>query len=101
MKPVEERPMIPTQGIVGPAQPFLVELVVVLLRMFSVTGYRLNRVLPKDGTEAMAAPLPLMEYIAAELPAAGDWEGAVVYVSDGAVGAKFRASNGAAWVNLG
>lgn len=58
-------------------------------------------VLPKDGSEPMGAPLPLHSVTVATLPAAADWEGAVVYVSDGASGARFRGSNGSAWVNLG
>ena len=101
MNPVEERPMLPAQGIAGPSSGVLTSLVQVLLRLFGVYGFRLNRVLPKDGTEAMEAPLELETYTVATLPAFADYEGCIIYVSDGAGGTKFRGSNGAAWVNLG
>lgn len=65
---------------------------------------RTNASLPKDGTEGMTNPLKLKSVTVAELTgdlAASLWTGSVVYVSDGAVGEKFRGSNGSAWVNLG
>lgn len=40
---------------------------------------RLRDVLPKDGEERMTAPLPLMIFTTAGLPAAADWEGSVVF----------------------
>jgi hypothetical protein len=45
--------------------------------------HRLNRVLPKDGTEAMTGPLELFTYTVATLPDASDFGGSVIYVSDG------------------
>lgn len=41
------------------------------------------------------------EFTVATIPAAGDWKGRIIFVSDGAAGAKFQGSTGAAWVNLG
>lgn len=72
-------------------------LVAILTRI----GYRLNRTLPKDGSEAMTGPLALPTYTVATLPAASSHPAAVVHVSDGGAGAVFRGSNGSAWVNLG
>lgn len=69
--------------------------------IFAEYGIRVNLSLPKDGSEPMENPLVLAEFLAAGLPAAADWEGGIIYVSDGAAGAKFRGSDGTAWVNLG
>lgn len=41
------------------------------------------------------------EFTTATIPAPGDWKGRIIFVSDGAAGAKFQASTGTAWVNLG
>jgi hypothetical protein len=68
---------------------------------FPDVGFRLNRVLPKDGSERMTHPLPLAAFTAAALPAAADWPGCVIYVPDGSPGQKFRGSDGSSWVNLG
>lgn len=76
-------------------------MVSTLVRIFTSMGYRANRVLPKDGSETMDGPLPLKSYTMATLPTASDYEGALVYVSDGAAGQKFRGSDGSSWVNLG
>lgn len=62
-------------------------------------GYRVNRVLPLDGTEPMQAPLPLEPLLTANLPAAADWTGAIVYVSDGATPGLYQ-SNGVTWVAI-
>src|SRR5262245_18978059 len=64
-------------------------------------GYRLNRVLPKDGSESPTSTSHLATYTVATRPAAASWPGSIIYVSDGAAGAKFQGSDGAAWVNLG
>src|SRR5262249_22088318 len=64
-------------------------------------GFRTNRVLPKDGSEAMTSPLPLAAFTVATRPTASSWAGAIIYVSDGGAGAVFQGSNGSAWVNLG
>ncbi|MFN4261962.1 MAG: hypothetical protein ACK4RK_21995, partial [Gemmataceae bacterium] len=80
---------------------FSSDLVRQLVAVFSEYGFRLNRVLPKDGSEAMTAPMQLRSYTVATRPDAADWEGAVIYVSDGGSGARFQGSDGSAWVNLG
>jgi len=64
-------------------------------------GFRVNRVLPRDGSERMNGPLPLATYTVLTLPAAASWTGAIVFVSDAAPGSKFQGSDGAAWVPLG
>ena len=76
-------------------------LVKVLSGIIAVLSIRLNRTLPKDGTEAMTAALPLQELTVATRPAASANEGRIIYVSDGGGGAVFQGSNGSAWVNLG
>lgn len=58
---------------------------------------RANRVLPKDGTEAMIAPLPLEILTFATLPTASLWTGALVYASD--TGFIYW-SNGTIWVRV-
>lgn len=100
MDPVTEKVLIPPAAP-GPHASDLEVLAKILLAEFFDHGFRLNRVLPKDGTEAMTAPLVLAEYTVATLPTASDWEGGVIYVSDGAAGQKFRGSDGTSWVNLG
>lgn len=103
MNPVQERPALPQGrprtlfGIVDAFGTLIMQLSTVLSEM----GYRINRVLPKDGTEAMTGPLELMTYTVAALPTASDHDGAIIYVSDGGAGAVFRGSNGTSWVNLG
>lgn len=64
-------------------------------------GFRINRVLPKDGTEAMSNPLILASFTTATRPSAGSWTGGIIFVSDGAAGSKFQGSDGSAWVSLG
>lgn len=64
-------------------------------------GRRLNGVLPKDGSEAMTQPLVLATFTTATKPAAADWAGGVIYVSDGGAGNIIQASNGTSWVSLG
>lgn len=82
---------------------FLSGLQRVLTELFVRYAHRLNRVLPTDGSEAMVGPLELMEYTDAPdtKPTAADYEGTVIYVSDGVAGAKFRGSDGTSWINLG
>lgn len=84
----------PHEESLGAVLRFLREFTVRLLD-------RVNATLPKDGTEAMTGPLELKSYLTAGLPPAADHEGAIVYVSDGAAGSKFRGSDGASWVSLG
>lgn len=40
-------------------------------------------------------------FTVATRPDVADWVGRVIFVTDGAAGAVFQASNGTAWVNLG
>lgn len=52
-------------------------------------------------TQLQRAPVKPREYLAANIPAAADHEGEIIYVPDGGAGAQYRGSNGTAWVNLG
>lgn len=100
MRKVTETPSLPQPATRNPLELYRA-FAAYLTRFLGDFGYRLNRVIANDGTDAMAAPLPLATYTMATLPAAASWTGAIIYVSDGAVGAKFQGSNGAAWVALG
>lgn len=84
----------PHEGSLGAILRFLREFSVRLLD-------RVNATLPKDGTEAMTGPLELSSYLTAARPTAADYEGAIIYVSDGAAGSKFQGSDGTSWVSLG
>lgn len=64
-------------------------------------GFRINRLLPTDGSEPMSGPLPLAQYTVATRPAASAAPWSVIAVTDGGAGAEVQASNGSAWVNLG
>tara|TARA_R110000772_G_scaffold131301_6_gene239591 strand:- start:46 stop:270 length:225 start_codon:yes stop_codon:yes gene_type:complete len=72
-----------------------------LKSVFYSLGQRLNGSIHKDGEVDMEAPFGLKPYTVATLPDAADFEGKILYVSDGASGAKFRGSDGATWVSLG
>lgn len=100
MKAVDES-RLPTLIENGPHRGYLQSLLEALRQHFVRLASRANGTLPKDGTEAMTAPLTLMTYTVATLPTAASYPGAIIYVSDGAAGAKFRGSDGSAWVNLG
>lgn len=41
------------------------------------------------------------EFTTATKPAAAGWKRRIIFVSDGGAGAKFQASDGTNWVNLG
>ena len=102
-RPVSERPLVP-QAIPPTFHGMLTwtgDLLKQLLQIFGEYGFRLNLVLPKDGSEPMENPLVLVEYTVATRPTASDWEGAGIYVSDGGAGAGVQGSNGSSWVNLG
>ena len=101
MDPIETTPRLPTAIGSGPHVGFLRGLLQSLTDIMSRSAVRVNATLPKDGTEAMTAPLVLVTYTVATLPTASSWPGGVIYVSDGAAGAKFRGSDGTSWVNLG
>lgn len=64
---------------------------------FIAVGFRLNRVLAMDGTETMTAPLPLKSYTVVGVPAAADYEGAIIYVSNEAGGKTIAFSDGTNW----
>ncbi len=103
MNLVQEQPMVAQavpENVRGLARAFSV-LLRTLVFLLGEYGYRLNRVLPMDGTEAMTGPLELMTYTVATLPAVADFEGTVIYVSDGGAGTKFRGSDGSSWLSLG
>lgn len=100
MRPIEDV-LIPTRIENGPHAGFMLALVQALVRHFTQIKQRVNGLVPKDGTEAMGAPLVLATYTVATRPTAASWTGGIIYVSDGAAGAKFQASNGGSWVNLG
>lgn len=50
-----------------------------------------------DGTQAMGAPLPLLSATVATVPAAADWTGGLIYVSDEVGGATPAFSDGTNW----
>jgi hypothetical protein len=101
MNPLEDQPIIPGGIKPGPNQSFLSALVFMLSQFLVRVVFRLNRVLPKDGSEAMTGPLELMTYTVATLPAAAAANtGTLAYVSDGAAGGKFQASDGTAWAPI-
>lgn len=62
---------------------------------------RTNASLTHDGTNGMTAPLPLLSVLVADLPDATLWEGALVYVSDGAANQQLRYSDGTNWIVAG
>lgn len=64
-------------------------------------GFRLNRVLARDGSESMDGPLPLKEYTVATRPAASAHPRAIIFVSDAAAGQKYQGSDGSSWLPLG
>jgi hypothetical protein len=103
LRPVEETPILPPPNQ-GPHTGYLTDLLRLILRLTQQIGFRLNRSLPKQQTagdlEPMQGPLPLAEYTVATLPTASDFEGAIIYVSDGSAGQKFRASDGSSWLNM-
>lgn len=66
-----------------PQAAFLRSMLRNLQAFWSKELHRLNRVLPKDGTEAMTGPLELKTYTVSTLPTASDFGGSVIYVSDG------------------
>jgi hypothetical protein len=61
---------------------------------------RANASLPKDGTEAMAAPLKVSSLTVSQLTgdyAASLWTNAMIYVSDETGGAVLAFSDGTNW----
>jgi hypothetical protein len=76
-------------------------LVDYLARRLAEFGRRINGSIHEDGTVPMKAPLKLAFYLDADVPDAADFEGCIIYVSDGGAGQRFRGSDGATWVDLG
>lgn len=76
-------------------------LIGVATAVMSKFGYRINRLLPKDGSEAMTAALPIATYTVATRPNAASVAWSIIAVTDGGAGAEFQGSNGTTWVNLG
>lgn len=92
---VPQTPSLPKVNL-----PDVARLVKSLYLALTRHAFRLNLALPKDGTEAMAKPLPLLQATVAELGstyAASDWTGCVVYVSDETGGATLAFSDGTNW----
>lgn len=103
MQPVNERPILPQTfpTTLAGLLDFSGTLVRQLIAEFSAYGYRLNRVLPKNGSERMSGPLQLASFETAGRPDPTEWEGAVIYVSDASSGSRFQGSDGSQWVDLG
>lgn len=97
MDPVEDNVRFPPPQGNGDHVQDITTLEKELQRLFFRYGFRLNRVFPKDGSEGLTAYTDTPD----TKPAAADHEGAIIYVSDGGAGAKFRGSDGTSWVNLG
>jgi hypothetical protein len=100
---VDTEPSIPAPLNADPRflLPYIIALGQRLSTLFLSFAARLNLALPKDGSEAMEGPLALVAYTEATKPDASAHSGAVIYVSDGASGAKFQGSNGSSWIGLG
>lgn len=97
---VEEVPTFPNppfQVLDPSVLRFLSGQIRVLTSVFSRYGFRLNRVLPKDGSEAMRGPMVLKTYLVAALPTAGDFTQGLIYVSDETGGAIPAFSDGTNW----
>lgn len=63
---------------------------------------RLNEGMQKDGSERARAPIPLAQVALADLPAASEWPGALLYVTDGGPGGTpaLMSSDGSTWSPL-
>ena len=55
---------------------------------------------PNDGSDAMKAPLLVIEYTVATVPDATLWESGVIYVSDETGGATLAFSDGTNWLRV-
>lgn len=75
----------------------LQQLVKAATRILIEHATRLNLAIPLDGTEAPTAPLPLWQVATADLPAAADWEGAILYDS---TANRVKYSDGATWTAM-
>jgi hypothetical protein len=66
-------------------------------------GYRVNRLMPLDGSERPVNPLPLPVYSTATIPPATAWPGCLVGVNDapgGPGGGRIQYSDGTSWISL-
>jgi hypothetical protein len=61
---------------------------------------RANASLARNDERAMELPLKLATYTVATVPAAADWTGALIYVSDETGGATVAYSNGTNWLRV-
>lgn len=100
MRPIPENPTLGVPGP-GPHIDFLTNLVQRLFQVLQAIAFRLNNVLPKDGSEVMGGGLPLATYTTATRPTVTD--PALIYVSDAAAGQRFQGWDvtAGAWVPLG
>lgn len=84
----------------GGVENYLSSLYGTLFTLFARIGVRLNGVLPKDGTEAMTAPLQHKASTVAELTSlwpAASYTGAILYCSNETGGATLVFSDGTNW----
>jgi len=88
VKKVIKNVLLPIPGVVVTQQTINV-LIVQLVRIFSDYGFRLNEMLPRDGSEAFTA------YTVSTLPTV--IAGALIYVSDEAGGATMAFGDGTDW----
>lgn len=95
MRMVSNNPFLPKPGAGDP--PVMGLFVRCLTAALTDIVFRLNALLPKDGTEAMEKPLVLATYTVATLPTAADWTGGIVYVSNGTSNKRLAVSNGTLW----
>ena len=91
----------PARGDTSGLIVFMSALAVSLFKVLTEHAFRLNRVLPVDGTETMTGPLKLKSFTTATRPTASDHTGGVIFVSDGGAGSVFQGSDGTSWVSLG
>lgn len=108
MKLIAERPFLPKPP--GTESQYIATLMRCMTTVLGEIAYRLNGTLPKDGTEVMKNPLPLLQATKVELlgdtgpdpdvapvyPAA-DWTGALVYCTNETGGATIAFSDGTNW----
>ena len=80
---------------------FVQALMVSLFKILTEHAFRLNRVLPVDGTETLTGVLKLRSYTMATRPTASAHTGGIIFVSDGGAGSVFQGSDGTSWVDLG
>lgn len=95
MKFLPDLPLIPRPS--GEDTAWARQLSSTLSRNLSEIAFRGNRVVPKDGSEAMTGPLVLASYLKAALPAAASYTGGLIFVSNETGGATVAFSDGTNW----